>query len=63
MSLQAQAVDPRTPRTMSLPESLVARVDRLAKRERRSRSSQVAYLLELALDRYEARVESAAEEA
>lgn len=55
MSLQAQAVDPRTPRTMSLPESLVARVDRLAQRERRSRSSQVAYLLELALDRYEAR--------
>ena len=63
MAAATPASDPKVPKTMTLPQSLLERLDRLAARERRSRSGQVSFMLELAIDSHEARIERTAEEA
>ena len=62
MPTTTQPLDPKVPKTMTIPRSILERIDRLAMRERRSRSGQVTYLLELALARLEADSRPAADE-
>jgi len=53
--------EPLTRRTVCIPEALDARIARLARLECRSRSAQIAFMLEKTIDRHEARAACAAE--